>query len=108
MKYNPQPNKKITGNEAHGAVSKLLSVMMPKGIVDFKFTTTPHPGNYFMSHATIVVPDGTIENSSMTIINRFKSDTIKEITTKIRQYLGFNVLFTKVRIIEESKLKSIE
>ncbi len=108
MKHNTQSIKRLTRDEAHSAVSKLLSVMMPEKIVDFNFTITPQPGNSYSAHATIVVPNGTIENSSMTIVNRLKSDTINEITTKIRQYLGMNVLFSKVRIVEESKIETIE
>ena len=109
MKHNPQSTKRLTRDEAHNAVSKLLSVMMPEKIVDFNFTITPQPGNSsYAAHATIVVPNGTIENSTMTIVNRLKSDTINEITTKIRQYLGMNVLFSKVQIVEESKIETIE
>jgi|LauGreDrversion4_2_1035121.scaffolds.fasta_scaffold801676_2 hypothetical protein len=108
MKHNPQSIKRLTRDEAHSAVSKLLSVMMPEKIVDFNFTITPQPGNSYVGHATIVVPNGTIENSSMTIVNRLKSDTINEITTKIRQYLGMNVLFSKVQIVEESKIETTE
>jgi hypothetical protein len=110
MRYTITENriKKLTRNEAHNAVSKLLSVMMPEKVVDFNFNITPQPGNSYVAHAIIVVPDGTIEDSSMTIVNRLKSDIINEITTKIRQYLGMNVHFSKVRIVEESKIETIE
>ena len=92
--------------DARTAINKLISVMLPKDVIKFDFTLTPHPGNYYNSHATIVVPDGTIEKNTFVGIGNIKTKILNDFAKKIRQYLGIHIYFTKGEIIEESQLES--
>jgi hypothetical protein len=92
--------------EARTAITKLILVMLPKDIIKFDFTLTPHPGNYYNSHATIVVPDGTAEKNTFVGIENIKTEILNDLAKNIRQYLGIHIYFTKAQIIEESQLES--
>jgi hypothetical protein len=92
--------------QAITAINKLLSVMLPKDIIKFDFTLAAHPGNYYNSHATIVVPDGTREKNNFVGIENIKTEILNDLAKKIRQYLGIHIYFTKGTIIEESELES--
>ena len=91
---------------ARTAINRLISGMLPKDVIKFDFTLTAHPGNYYNSHATIVVPDGTTEKNTFVGIENIKTEILNDLAKKIRQYLGIHIYFTKGTIIEESQLES--
>jgi hypothetical protein len=108
MKYNPQNKFGFDKDQVYTTIKKFISVILPKGITRFDFSLTKQPGNYYASNAIMVVPDEFFDKYSQTIVNRFKDDSISEITTKIAMYLGFKVYFTRVQIIKESDFENIE
>lgn len=108
MEYNPQNKFGVDKNQVYTTIKKFISVILPKGITRFDFSLTKQPGNYYVSKAIMVVPDEFIDKFSQTIVNRFKDDSMSEISTKIGMYLGFKVYFINVQIVKESDIETIE